>query len=191
MDYSILVNKDNPLPRAYIPNTLENAHSEYKENILLDNKALEAFQELKREALRYGYHIDIVSGYRDYDYQEKIYNKLLEEKGFTYAITRIASPGKSEHQTGLALDFCIYKDGKCYIEHDVEDKIETKWIHQNSHRYGFIIRYPEGKEDITKYSYEPWHLRYVGNIASSIYNNNLTLEEYKDKIGRASCRERV
>ena len=102
MDYSILVNKDNPLPRAYIPNTLENAHSEYKENILLDNKALEAFQELKREALRYGYHIDIVSGYRDYDYQEKIYNKLLEEKGFTYAITRIASPGKSEHQTGLA-----------------------------------------------------------------------------------------
>ena len=161
MDYSILVNKDNPLPRAYIPNTLENAHSEYKENILLDNKALEAFQEL--------------------NYQEKIYNKLLEEKGFTYAITRIASPGKSEHQTGLALDFCIYKDGKCYIEHDVEDKIETKWIHQNSHRYGFIIRYPEGKEDITKYSYEPWHLRYVGNIASSIYNNNLTLEEYKDK----------
>ena len=117
----------------------------------------------------------------DFDYQEKIYNKLLEEKGFTYAITRIASPGKSEHQTGLALDFCIYKDGKCYIEHDVEDKIETKWIHQNSHRYGFIIRYPEGKEDITKYSYEPWHLRYVGNIASSIYNNNLTLEEYKDK----------
>ena len=82
MDYSILVNKDNPLSRAYIPNTLENAHSEYKENILLDNKALEAFQELKREALRYGYHIDIVSGYRDYDYQEKIYNKLLEEKGF-------------------------------------------------------------------------------------------------------------
>ena len=60
-------------------------------------------------------------------------------------------------------------------------KIETKWIHQNSHRYGFIIRYPEGKEDITKYSYEPWHLRYVGNIASNIYNNNLTLEEYKDK----------
>ena len=112
---------------------------------------------------------------------EELYNKLLEEKGFTYAITRIASPGKSEHQTGLALDFCIYKDGKCYIEHDVEDKIETKWIHQNSHRYGFIIRYPEGKEDITKYSYEPWHLRYVGNIASSIYNNNLTLEEYKDK----------
>ena len=107
MDYSILVNKDNPLPRASITNTLENVHSEYKENILLDNKDLEAFQELKREALRYGYHIDIVSGYRDYDYQEKIYNKLLEEKGFTYAITRIASPGKSEHQTGLALDFCI------------------------------------------------------------------------------------
>ena len=181
MDYSILVNKDNPLPRAHIPNSLVDAESKYKENIKLDRLAKESFDKLKNEALRYGYNIDIVSGYRDYDYQEKIYNKLLEEKGFTYAITRIASPGKSEHQTGLALDFCIYKDEKCYIEHDVEDKIETKWIHQNCHRYGFILRYPLDKEDITKYSYEPWHLRYVGNIASYIYNNNLTLEEYKER----------
>jgi LAS superfamily LD-carboxypeptidase LdcB len=164
-----------------IPSTLVEASSSYKDGILIDRETKNAFDRMKQDALRYGYHIDIESGYRDYDYQEKIYNKLLEEKGFTYAITRIAEPGKSEHQTGLAVDFCIYKDGKCYIEHDVEDKIETKWIHQNSHRYGFILRYPEGKEDITKYSYEPWHLRYVGNIASSIYNNNLTLEEYKDK----------
>ena len=113
--------------------------------------------------------------------EEKIYNKLLEEKGFTYAITRIAEPGKSEHQTGLAIDFCIYKDEKCYIEHEIEELLETKWVHQNCYRYGFILRYPEGKEDITKYSYEPWHIRYVGNIASYIYNNNLTLEEYKER----------
>ena len=111
--------------------------------------------------------------------KEKIYNKLLEEKGFTYAITRIASPGKSEHQTGLALDFCIYKDGKCYIEHDVEDKIETKWIHQNSHRYGFILRYPKSKEDITGYKCEAWHYRYVGKkIAKYIKENNITYDEY-------------
>ena len=105
----------------------------------------------------------------------------LKEKGFTYAITRIAEPGKSEHQTGLAVDFCIYKDEKCYIEHEIEELLETKWVHQNCYRYGFILRYPEGKEDITKYSYEPWHIRYVGNIASYIYNNNLTLEEYKER----------
>ena len=172
MDYSILVNKDNPLPRAYIPNTLENVHSEYKENILLDNKALEAFQELKREALRYGYHIDIVSGYRDYDYQEKIYNKLLEEKGFTYAITRIASPGKSEHQTGLAMDV-----GK--IDDDYGETKEGIWLKENAHKYGFIQRYPKGKENITGYKYEAWHYRYVGKkIAKYIYENDISFEEY-------------
>ena len=178
MDYNILVNKDNPLPRAHIPNNLVKAESSYKENIYIDKKVKEAFDKLKTKASRHGYNIDIVSGYRDYDYQEKIYNKLVDEKGFTYAITRIAEPGKSEHQTGLAIDFCIYKEEKCYIEQELEDFTETKWIHQNAHLYGFILRYPEEKEDITKYSYEPWHLRYVGEIASYIYNNNLTLEEY-------------
>lgn len=181
MDYNILVNKDNPLPRAHIPNDLVIAESSYKDNIYIDKTVKEAYDKLKEAASKYNYHIDIVSGYRDYDYQEKIYNKLLEEKGFSYAITRIAEPGKSEHQTGLALDFCVYKDEKCYIEHELEDFPETKWIHQNCHRYGFILRYPEGKEDITKYSYEPWHLRYVGSIASYLYNNNLTLEEYKER----------
>ena len=174
MDYNILVNKDNPLPRAHIPSTLVEASSNYKDGILIDRETKNAFDRMKQDALRYGYHIDIESGYRDYDYQEKIYNKLLEEKGFTYAITRIAEPGKSEHQTGLAVDFCIYKDEKCYIEHEIEELLETKWVHQNCYRYGFLFRYPEGKEDITKYSYEPWHIRYVGNIASYIYNNNLT-----------------
>lgn len=178
MDYNILVNKDNPLPRAHIPNNLVDAESNYKVNILIDKEAKEAFDKLKEEALKYGYHIDIESGYRPYDYQEKIYNKLLEEKGFAYAVTRIAEPGKSEHQTGLAIDFCIYKEEKCYIEHDIKDLEETKWVHDNAHKYGFILRYPEGKEDITKYSYEPWHIRYVGDLAKSLFKNDLTLEEY-------------
>ena len=182
MDYQILVNKDSPLPRAHIPNSLVEVESSYKDNIKLDKKAYESFQKLQKEALKYNYHIDIESGYRDYDYQEKIYNKLVNEKGYSYAITRIAEPGKSEHQTGLAIDFCIYKDNKCYIEHDIEELPETKWIHSNAHKYGFILRYPEGKEDITKYSYEPWHLRYVGEISSNIYHNKLTLEEYYKNI---------
>ena len=182
MDYQILVNKDNPLPRAHIPNNLVEVESSYKDNIKLDKKTYESFQKLQKEALKYNYHIDIESGYRDYDYQEKIYNKLVNEKGYSYAITRIAQPGKSEHQTGLAIDFCIYKDNKCYIEHDIEELPETKWIHSNAHKYGFILRYPEGKEDITKYSYEPWHLRYVGEISSNIYHNKITLEEYYKNI---------
>ena len=178
MDYSILVNKDNPLPRAHIPKNLVNANSKYKENIMIDKEVKTSFDKLKREAQKYGYYIDIESGYRDYDYQEKLYNKLIEEKGFAYAITRIAEPGKSEHQTGLAIDFYIYRDEKSYIENDIKEFIETKWIHQNAHKYGFIVRYPEGKEHITKYSYEPWHLRYVGELSRYLYNEDLTLEEY-------------
>ena len=184
MDYQILVNKDNPLPRAHIPNDLVEVKSSYKNNIKLDRKTYEAFQKLQKEALKYGYHIDIESGYRDYDYQEKIYNKLVKDKGYSYAITRIAEPGKSEHQTGLAIDFCVYQDDKSYIEHDIEYLNETKWIHNNAHKYGFIIRYPEGKENITKYSYEPWHLRFVGEISSNIYHNKLTLEEYYNNKNR-------
>ncbi len=178
MDYNILVNKDNPLPRAHIPNNLVEAESKYKDNILLDKEVKKAFDKLKEEALKKGYHIDIESGYRPYDYQEKIYNKLLEEKGFAYTVTRVAEPGKSEHQTGLAIDFCVYREEKSYIEHDIKDFEETKWVHQNAHKFGFIIRYPEGKEDITKYNYEPWHLRYVKELAEYLYINKITLEEY-------------
>lgn len=178
MDYDILVNKDNPLPRAHIPNNLVDAESNYKNNILIDKEVKKSFQKLKNEALKLNYHIDIESGYRDFDYQEKIYNKLLEEKGFTYAVTRIAEPGKSEHQTGFAVDFCIYKEDKCYIESDIKELEETKWVHQNAHKFGFILRYPEGKEDITKYSYEPWHLRYIGDLAYNLYHRKITLEEY-------------
>lgn len=178
MDYNILVNKDNPLSRANIPNNLVDAESKYKDNIKIDKKVKEEFDKLKKLALTKGYHIDIESGYRDYDYQEKIYNKLLEEKGFAYAITRIAEPGKSEHQTGLAIDFCVYRENNCYIEYDIKDFEETKWVHENAHKFGFILRYPEGKEDITKYSYEPWHIRYVGDLASLLYKKKITLEEY-------------
>ena len=178
MDYKILVNKDNPLIRAHIPNNLVNTYSKYKDNILIDKRVKEAFDIMKIDALKNGYDIDISVGYLDYDYQEKKYNKLLEEKGFSYIVTRIEEPGKSEHQTALAVDICVYKDDKCFIEEDIIDLEETNWIQQNAHKYGFIVRYPEEKEDITKYTYKPWHLRYVGEIASYLYNNKITLEEY-------------
>ena len=177
----MLVNKDNPLFETYTPPNLASVNSNYKEGILLEEKTLKNFQKLQQEALKYNYHIDVMSGYRTYDYQNKIYNKLLHEKGFNYTLRSIAKPGCSEHQSGLAIDYCIYKDDKCYIEHELEDLEEVKWITQNAHRFGFILRYPIDKEEITKYNYEPWHLRYVGNIATYIYNNNLTLEEYHDK----------
>lgn len=174
----MLVNRDNLLDRTYIPINLVDTLSNYKEGIFINKKALDKFNLMKLEAYSKGYVIDIMSGYRNYDYQEKIYNKLILDKGFNYAFRHIAPPGASEHQTGLALDFCIYRENKCYIEHEVEELEEAKWIHDNAHRFGFILRYPLYKEDITGYNYEPWHLRYVGDIASYLYYNDLTLEEY-------------
>jgi len=178
MNYLMLVNKTNCLSKDYIPNDLVNVSSLYKDGIKLDKKTYDAFLKMQEDSLKHGYYIDIMSGYRDYLYQEKIYEKLVQEKGFNYAISRIAKPGCSEHQTGLAIDICVYRDDKCYIEDEITDFIEIKWVHQNCHRYGFILRYPFGKEDITKYSFEPWHFRYVGDVASEMYNNDLTLEEY-------------
>ena len=182
MDYNILVNKDNPLPRAHIPNNLVDAESKYKEKILVDKEVKIAFDRLKNEGLKYNYHIDIESGYRDFDYQEKIYNKLLNEKGLAYTFRSIAKPGCSEHQTGLAIDICIYKDNKCYIEHELEDLEEIKWLIDNSYKYGFILRYPRNMEDKTGYNYEPWHFRYVGDLAKYLYENNMLLEDYYEKI---------
>jgi len=182
MNLQILVNKNNPLPKTYIPKDLIKVKSNYKDNIKLNKYAYKAFDIMKKDALRQGYEIDIMSGYRCYEYQEAIYNKSLEEKGYAYTFRSIAKPGCSEHQTGLAIDICIYKNNKCYIEHELNNKEELTWLKANCHKYGFILRYPENKEDITGYNYEPWHIRYIGLIAKKITQKNLTLEEYYNKL---------
>ena len=178
MNYEMLVNKDNPLAKDFEPYNLVKIDSDYKDGLYLNKKAYEQFLLLKEYALEYGYRIDIMSAYRDYEYQNKIFNDLVLEKGYNYAYKYIAKPGLSEHQTGLAIDICVYRDDACYIEHDILELIETSFVHSNCHKYGFILRYPKNSEDITKYNYEPWHLRYVGDIASYLYNNDLTMEEY-------------
>jgi D-alanyl-D-alanine carboxypeptidase len=178
MNYLILINRNNTLDKNYIPKYLTDTCSKYKKGIKVVDKVNDMFLLMKLEALKYGYDIDIMSGYRDYDYQVKLYNKLIKDKGFNYAYRIIAPPGASEHQTGLAIDICVYRYDKCYVEHELNDFDEISWIIKNAHRFGFILRYPKGKEDITGYSYEPWHFRYVGNMASYLYFNNLTLEEY-------------
>ena len=182
MDYLILVNRSNLLPKDYVPEDLIDASSSYKKGIKVVSKVLEMFNLMKEEALKHNYHIDIMSAYRSYKYQNKIYQKLIAEKGFNYAFRHIAPPGASEHQTGLAIDICVYRDNKCYIEKDIAEYDEIKWLHKNIYRYGFILRYPEGKEAITGYDYEPWHIRYIGDKARYLYTHNLTLEEYKKLV---------
>ena len=177
MNYLMLVNRDNLLDKTYAPEDLVDTGSKYKDNILLNNTVYQQFLLMKEDAFRNGYNIDIMSGYRSYEYQDKIYNKLVREKGLNYAIRHIAPAGASEHQTGLAIDICVYRDDACYIEDEISEFEEIKWLHKNAYKYGFILRYLDGKEDITGSNYEPWHFRYVGNIASYIYYNNLVLEE--------------
>ena len=177
MNYLMLINRDNLLEKTYIPNNLVDTHSKYKDNILVCDKVYYFFSLLKKAALINGYNIDIMSGYRSYKYQDNLYKSLINEKGLNYTIRHVAPGGASEHQTGLAIDICVYKDNRCYIEQELTYFDEISWLRRNSHRFGFVFRYTEEKEDITGYNYEPWHLRYVGNMASYLYYNNLVLEE--------------
>ncbi|WP_143602672.1 M15 family metallopeptidase, partial [Floricoccus penangensis] len=105
-------------------------------------------------------------GYRSYGHQAQLYNEYIGIYGKVGADRIAARPGHSEHQTGLAFDI------------QLGGQFEINWIARNAHRYGFIVRYPAGKELITGYQYEFWHLRYVGNKATNIYNSGKTLEEY-------------
>ena len=182
MNYQVLVNRDNLLDKTYIPNNLVDTHSRYNDNIFVVSNVYKSFLLMRNDALKYGYDIDIMSGYRSYKYQEKLYNKTqkyissMTKKELIDELSYILDYA-SEHQTGLAIDICVYKNGKCFIEYELNDFEEIKWLYNNAHRFGFILRYIEGKEDITGYNFEPWHFRYVGNMASYIYYNNLTLED--------------
>ena len=117
----------------------------------------------------------INSAYRSYKEQEEIYNEYLNKYTKEYTDSYAARPGHSEHQTGLALDITTYgANGK-----DFDQTEAFKWLQQNAHYYGFILRYPENKDYLTGYSYESWHFRYVGKeAATTIYNENITFDEY-------------
>ena len=179
-DVLVLVNKNNKLPAAYRPRDLEAISLEFaNEEKYLRKDAKEQFEKLSKEAKTLGYSIVAVSAYRGYDYQEELYHYYVKTKGEKYADLCSARPGHSEHQTGLALD--VMGSNNDYDE--FEYSVEFSWMKENAHRYGFILRYPEGKENVTGFKYEPWHYRYVGiDIAKYIYENNLTLEEYKQDI---------
>ena len=155
----MVVNKKHGLPANYAPQ--ENAEAGAK------------IRQLIADMQRQGYAISSsYSGYRSYSYQSSLYNNYVNSYGQAQADRFSARPGYSEHQTGLAFDL-KHKNGTL-----VETTPEVNWIAAHAHEYGFIVRYPSGKESVTGYMPEPWHLRYVGDQASAIYASGLTLEEY-------------
>ncbi|MBE6138702.1 MAG: D-alanyl-D-alanine carboxypeptidase family protein [Firmicutes bacterium] len=176
---SVLVNKNYKLPIEYVPNDLTLISNLYAyENKYLRKEAKDAFEQLSRDASTLGYKIIAVSAYRDYYYQDQLYNNYIKEKGSQYADKCSARPGHSEHQTGLAVDVMGSNNDYDHFE----NSLEFEWMKNNAHHYGFILRYPENKTKITGFKYEPWHYRYVGiTIANIIYQENITLEEYYDK----------
>jgi D-alanyl-D-alanine carboxypeptidase len=160
----LLVNKTHPLPIAYGPVSLEDF-----EGYQISKSIKNSLQELFMAADKQSISLSVNSGYRDAEIQKQIFDQRVSELGLQAASAAAALPGYSEHQTGLAVDIGDAANG-------------YSWLEVNSWRYGFIQRYPEGSEEITGYSYEPWHFRYVGiPVASFMHENNVqTLEEFID-----------
>ena len=172
----ILVNKYYYLDEKYIPNNLVEISTLYsRQGMKLVDYAKEAFEELSKNALKDNMNIIAMSSYRSYEYQVKLYNNYVKKDGKAAADTYSARPGFSEHQTGLAVD--VYNKKESYT--NFEKTEEFKWMQNNAHKYGFILRFPKDKENETGYQYESWHYRYVGkDIAEYIHKNNISLEEY-------------
>lgn len=175
-DMLVLVNKFHYLSSNYEPEDLVLLPEEYATGELeLRKVAADALDKLISKAKEDGYEINVVSAYRSYKTQERLYNNYVERSGTEEADSYSARPGYSEHQTGLAVDL----QAGDYKYNDFAKTEESKYVEAHAHEYGFILRYQKGKRYITGYIPEAWHIRYVGKEAATIiYNEGLTYEEY-------------
>ncbi len=173
--YKVIVNKYYYLDENFTPPSLVYQSIRYgRSDVQLEAKAYEQYKKMFEAAKKENLTLYLNSAYRSYKSQKEVY-KEYEIKEGKNASNYAALPGYSEHQTGLALD--IFKPGA--TTKTFEKTNEFKWLQENAHKFGFILRYPKGKENITGYSYESWHYRYVGEeIATYIYKNKITYEEY-------------
>ncbi|WP_049962841.1 M15 family metallopeptidase [Ruminococcus sp. HUN007] len=175
-DGVLIVNKSYPVPQDYEPSGLVTAYGTRGEYLLPETN--EAFKQMCIDAANEGLNLWCASGYRSVSTQDRIYNSYVARDGKAAADTYSARPGHSEHHTGLCFDLNTIDSSFAYTA-------EGKWVAENCWKYGLIIRYPQSKEDITGYKYEPWHLRYVGtDLAKTLYESGLCMEEY---FGLTSC----
>lgn len=175
-NFYTLVNKYNYLRDDFVPNNLVEMTTPYsKKGIYLVEEARDNFYKLVDKAKEEGLTIRAISAYRGYTYQKRLYDKYVEADGVNKADTYSARPGFSDHQTGLAIDV----DNTTSSFENFTNTKEYQWMLDNSYKYGFILRYPSGKESITTYQFESWHYRYVGlKLAKKIKASNLTFDEY-------------
>jgi LAS superfamily LD-carboxypeptidase LdcB len=186
-DTLVLVNKNNALSPDYVPDSLvtPNVPNVNKSKIKMASEAAEALEALFQQAKEDNINITAISGYRSYALQDQIFASNVKKYQSVAAANQFsAKPGQSEHQTGLAMD--ISSPSLNYqLKQSFAQTKEGVWLKENAPKYGFILRYQKGKEDITGYQFEPWHFRYVGvDAALEISEANITLEEYLDNLGK-------
>ena len=177
----VLVNGDHPMEEGYVPQL-----KELEEGLSLDSRIIDAAKEMLADAKKAGLHIDICSAYRSAERQEQVFGDSMKERvkdgmsywdAFNETALNVAIPGTSEHALGLALD--LISNQYTELDERQETTAEAKWLKENCHKYGFILRYPPEKTNITGIIYEPWHYRYVGvEDATEIMKLGITLEEY-------------
>ncbi len=189
-EYLILVNSENPLDKDYVPSDLtdiKSTRADGREIQKMRKASADALESMIEEMKRLGVYdenLTVTSGYRSFEYQKYLFDTYVKNRtdsGMDYdeayreVSKTTALPGCSEHQSGLCVDF----HNKSYANVSFAKTEQYKWIEKNAHSFGFIVRYPSGKENITGISFEPWHLRYVGEEnATKMYENSLCLEEY-------------
>lgn len=172
----ILVNKVYSLNEDFIPENIEKIGPHYAyDGVSIKSNVLTAFEELCDSAKDSGYTLVSSLGYRSYAEQLDIYSSYKSFNGSREADLAVAHAGNSEHQSGLALEIEPYD----IVVEDADSLEEHKWLVRNAYKFGFILRYPKGKEDITGFEYEPWHFRYVGiDVATKIQKKKITFDEY-------------
>ena len=182
VDYLVLVNKNHKLPGDYEAKlplvTVKNA---YGKALQIEPETYRHFEQLRTALKQKGIQIELDSVYRSVARQQEIVAEFTQKYGADYVKQYVAVPGYSEHHTGLAVDICLLVDGKVIDDNDemIAQKEIFAQIHPLLAEYGFILRYPQGKESVTGYSYEPWHFRYVGQAAAQkISAAGVVLEEY-------------
>ncbi len=178
----VIVNKRRSVPESFVPElTVPNvrlrlAHTE--QQMKVSSQAVTAIEEMFQAAQADGINLVFGSGYRSGTLQRQFYESYRSKDGQVAADTYSARPGHSEHQTGLAVDLTS-PGGACHLQTCWQDTVEGKWTAANAYKFGFILRYPEGKDAITGYQYEPWHFRYVGKeLSVEIQKTGQTLEEF-------------
>ncbi|MDN5276035.1 MAG: uncharacterized protein JWN33_684 [Candidatus Saccharibacteria bacterium] len=177
-----VINKDRSIPTSYIPSDLKIPNVEERQDKSTQERSVRAviiphLEAMFADAKAEGHNLMIGSAYRSASLQQLYFDNYVAASGLELANQYSAYPGESEHQTGLATDISTVSR-QCYLEECFTSTEDGQWLASHAYTYGFILRYPKGKEAITGYQFEPWHYRYVGvELAGALQKSGLTLDE--------------